>query len=299
MANDNDTLRVPLPPDPDGIRRFLGYVTIRRKDDGYHISTKLPGMEYESVRADTKSQAVQVLYSAFRGYIYGLLHDVDTRLLKLPKQEYFRSGFRKGWLLREKSQLEKQKAELLKSSKNIITHAINRLKEKGWPTPPTPSMPWETVNVKEASTHVWLGRGGPQPLRKAADEHQASIEDIRRKLPFDSEDSPQSQRTHTWLRLLARLKPTALHQIAALPVPVARPRSPNGTAACAVSAEIPHQPRARTSDSGETPHPHGQKPATEGCARPGSHEESQVRPVEDGVRPPPVATEGEAGKAVE
>lgn len=223
-------------------KSFFGYVAIRKQPQSYLITFKFPHAEHESVRADTQEQAVKVLYAAFLGFLHRQMKDVADKLAVLPLRETHRNGFRKGWLQREKQRLVLENKEVTDYCKRTIESVVCRLKEKGWPTPPLPPLPWEKFDVKTAATSARIGRVYPVPIQPAADGHQTDLQDLKHRLPVYTAGPEETQRTHSWMRLLANLRPPSRVQTDGRPLPVSLSRTEGGQTPRSPGEEIRDQP---------------------------------------------------------
>jgi len=136
---------------------LLGYWYLRKYGSAtYKITFRYPGQKHKRYEADTPEQAVSYFYDAYTDHLRRRLTPILSQLARLPKREYHRRGFRKGWLPRLRNDLETKKADLIRESREELVTKLAELKERGWPIPKLPPAPWDRVDASKAASALWL-----------------------------------------------------------------------------------------------------------------------------------------------
>jgi len=149
-------------------KKLLGYWAMRQTGDTYRVSFRYPGQKHKKYETDDPEHAVGIFYNAYIGFLGKKLSEIDNQLAELPKQEYRKPGFRKGWLSKLRSALCRDKESLVRETRKVLAEKLSKLREVGWPQPPLPKLPWGDVDgAKAAQTpgvvFISEGVGGPSP----------------------------------------------------------------------------------------------------------------------------------------
>lgn len=173
-----DALRIPL---YGKRRRLLGYWYLRRTtDDEYLVSFRYPGQKHKLRKTDDPEHAVSLLYDAYIGFLGKRLSEVEKQLAELPKREYGKRGFRKGWLRRLKHELERERRQYVEEGRQELLAKLGELRKRGWPIPPLPSLPWNKVDGTKAASVAWIPEGtGAGDSARVPGSGASNLEDMR------------------------------------------------------------------------------------------------------------------------
>lgn len=174
-----DALRIALKAS-DG--SLTGYWFMHKQASEYVLTCRLPESGHVLKKFATPEDLSQGFYNSYIQYLGKCLQQTKVALSKLPTCEYNRSGFRRGWLRKQRQLLENLKAKMEKDIRTDCLIVLRKLQEKGWPLPTkTGSL---DVTIKRA------GAAGTEHVLSAATDdscHSQTPEGILRVCPRDTE----------------------------------------------------------------------------------------------------------------
>jgi len=159
-----------------------GYWYMRKQASEYVLTFSQPKAGHALKKFASAEELSQGFYNSYIQYLGRCLQQTKVALSKLPTCEYNRSGFRRGWLHKQRQLLETLKAKMEKDIRTDCLAVLRQLQEKGWPLPTkTGSL---DVTIKRA------GAAGTEHVLSAATDdscHSQTPEGILRLCPRDTE----------------------------------------------------------------------------------------------------------------
>lgn len=137
-------------------KKLLGYWYLRQRGDTYLVTYTYPGQRHKRYVSDDPEFAVSMLYDAYIGYLGRRFLDLENQLAELPKTEYRRAGFRPGWLKKLRRKLQADRSQMIEGGRRELVSKLRELQSRGWPTPPTPPLPWDKVDCEKAASYAFV-----------------------------------------------------------------------------------------------------------------------------------------------
>lgn len=233
-------------------KRLLGYWYLRKRDGEYLVTFKYPGQDHKIRKTDDPEDAVAMFYESYIRYLANDYRQIEDELAKVPKREYVRRGFRKGWASKLHSKLQRKKKGLISKGRKALLQKLATLKEQGWPTPPLPPLPWEKIDGTKAAVTAWVRRVGSKSVPGTRLPDQLDMQEVQSELQQGSGGTGEASRTNTraWdLHAAGRRSPVFQIDRGVLREP--RERLTGISVPREAGKEIWGKPGTSTSDSGE------------------------------------------------
>jgi hypothetical protein len=131
-----------------------GYWYLRKKDLTKLTSKNPLTKEFFGNDFKEPEEAVKAFYDQYIHYLSHQFWTAMDKLKEVQESDPPKNGFRPGWLSKMKTQAEQQKNGVINKGNESLVNVIMLLRQKGWPTPPRPTLPWDILGARRSYSPI-------------------------------------------------------------------------------------------------------------------------------------------------